>query len=124
MQTPTKPPRVSEAELEILNVLWSRNGATISETHESLGKAVRLATVQTQLNRLVDKGIVRRSVDRPAVYSATVLPEEISSRQLDLLVRNTGGVFPLIAHLVKKRRFTPEEIDALQRIVKELEVRS
>ncbi len=119
MSKPKKIPKISEAELEILNILWSRDGATIAETHELLRKTVRLATVQTQLNRLVEKGVVQRSKTRPAVYTAIVSPDEISSRQLDLLVRNVGGgsVFPLIANLVRGRRFSQEEINALQELV-------
>lgn len=122
MSKQTKLPKISEAELEILRVLWEKEGATIAETQESLNKSVRLATVQTQLNRLIDKGVVRRNTERPARYWAVLGPEEVTERPLQSLVRNVGGgsVFPLIAHLVEGREFSPEEIAALQSLVNNL----
>ena len=36
-------------------------------------------TVQTRLNRLVAKGVVARSNDRPARYRAAVRPDEVSA---------------------------------------------
>ena len=120
-----KQPKISEAELEILRVLWEKDGATIAETQSRLHKPVRLATVQTQLNRLIDKGVVRRNAERPARYWAVLAPEEATARPLQSLVRNVGGgsVFPLIAHLVEGREFTPEEIAALQSLVNNLRLK-
>ncbi len=114
-----KQPKISEAELEILRILWEKNGVTIAETQSLLNKSVRLATVQTQLNRLIDKGAVRRNSDRPARSWAVHEPEEASARPLQSLVRNVGGgsVFPLIAHLVEGHEFSQEEIAALQSLV-------
>jgi BlaI family penicillinase repressor len=125
MSKQTKLPKISEAELEILRILWEKDGATIAETQGSLNKSVRQATVQTQLNRLIDKGVVRRNADRPARYWATLGPEEVTARPLQSLVRNVGGgsVFPLIAHLVEGREFTLEEIAALQTLVNNLRLK-
>ena len=118
----TKKPKISEAELEILGVLWSKQEATIAEIHEALNKPVQVATVQTQLNRLTDKKVVKRDNSRPARYSAMLEPETASSRPLELLVRNigNGSVFPLIAHLVKQQEFTSEEIASLKQLVNDL----
>ena len=117
-----KKSKISEAELEILGVLWSKQKATISEIHESLNKPVQTATIQTQLNRLVDKKAVKRDKGRPARYSAILEPEAVSSRPLELLVRNVGGgsVFPLIANLMKHQEFTNEEIASLKQLVNSL----
>ena len=122
MKNTKKLPRISEAELELLRVLWEKGAVTIAETQGLLSKSVRLATIQTQLNRLIDKGVVSRSSDRPAQYSALLGPEEVSARPLQSLVRNVGNgsVFPLIAHLIEGREFTSEEISALQSLVNNL----
>ncbi|MBM4004098.1 MAG: hypothetical protein FJ295_12560 [Planctomycetes bacterium] len=42
-------------ELELLNLLWEHGGLSLSEVHDCLGRDVGYTTVQTRLNRLVDK---------------------------------------------------------------------
>ena len=122
MKNPKKP-KISDAELEILGVLWSKREATISEIHGALNKPVQQATIQTQLNRLIEKKVVKRDDRRPARYSAILEPEIVSSRPLELLVKNigNGSVFPLIAHLVKHQEFTADEIALLKQLVKGLQ---
>ena len=66
-----------------------------------LGGDIGYTTVQTRLNRMVKKGIVRRSRTTPAKYSAGLTPDEVSGRDLDLLLEKVSGgrVVPLVAHL-------------------------
>ncbi len=47
----------TEGELELLSLLWEHGGLSLSEVHEKLGRDVGYTTVQTRLNRLVDKGL-------------------------------------------------------------------
>jgi BlaI family penicillinase repressor len=116
-------PRLAAGEMEIMQVLWSCGGATISEAHRALDRPVGYTTVQTRLNRLVAKGVVTRTRDRPAKYRAAVAPEEVSARHLDLLVERVSGgsVVPLVAHLVKDRSLSPREVEALRQLVDEAE---
>ena len=117
--------RLSSGEMEILAMLWDQGPVTLSQAQESLGRPIGYTTMQTRLNRLVEKQVVRRSKDRPARYEALVSPEDVSANQLDLLLdRVTGGkVVPLVAHLVDDRSLSSEEIDELKRIVKVAEER-
>ncbi len=118
-----KPRRVSAGELEILQTLWRKGEVTLSEAHRALGRKIGYTTVQTRLNRLVDKGLARRSTDRPARYSAAVSQREISAGQLDLLLERVSGgrVVPLVAHLVEDRSLSPEEIEQLKKLIDEAE---
>ena len=110
-------------EMEMLQVLWSEGGVTISEAQRALDRPVGYTTVQTRLNRLVAKGVVRRTAKRPANYHAAVAPEEVSARHLDLLLKRVsqGQVVPLVTHLVKDRRLSSDEIENLKRLVAEAE---
>ncbi|MBN1588614.1 MAG: BlaI/MecI/CopY family transcriptional regulator [Pirellulales bacterium] len=118
-----KPRRVSAGELEILQVLWHNGEVTLSEAHRNLGRKIGYTTVQTRLNRLVEKGLARRSTERPAQYSAAVSQEEIGAGQLDLLLERVSGgsVVPLVAHLVEDRSLSPKEIEQLKQLIDEAE---
>ncbi len=103
--------------MEILHVLWDHGPATLSEAHVGLGRQLGYTTVQTRLNRLVDKKLVRRSSDRPARYEAAITQADVEPGHLELLVERTGGgsVVPLVAHLVRDWTLSPEEIAELKR---------
>ena len=116
-------PRLGAGEMEILQMLWREGGVTILEAQQALDRPVGYTTVQTRLNRLVAKGVVSRTKTRPAKYQAAVAPEEVSALHLDLLVERVSGgsVVPLVAHLVKDRTLSPEEIGQLKQLVDEAE---
>jgi len=114
---------VSAGEMEILQVLWRTGAVTLSGAHRALGREIGYTTVQTRLNRLVEKGLARRSTNRPARYSAAVSQREISAGQLDLLLERVSGgsIVPLVAHLVEDRSLSPAEIDELKQLISEAE---
>jgi predicted transcriptional regulator len=117
------PPRLTSGELEILAALWRTGPGTISEVHAALGQPIGYTTVQTRLNRLVSKGVITKSDERPAHYQAAFGPEEVSRRDLEVLVRrvNRGQVVPLVAYLVRDRTLSRDEIDDLRRLIDEAE---
>lgn len=111
-------PRPTSPEMELLGILWTHGPSSISEVHTRFGKAA-YTTVQTRLNRLVDKKLADRSTDRPAKYSAAVAREQVSAGHLGLLVERLAGgrIVPLVAQLVADRRLTGEEIDELKELI-------
>ena len=118
--------RLTAGELELLDVLWRRGGSTISKVQAALARTIGYTTVQTRLNRLVGKGVAQKSDARPALYSAAVPPESVTRDDLDsLLDRVTRGrVVPLIAHLVRERTLSPQELDEIRGLIDEAEARA
>jgi BlaI family transcriptional regulator, penicillinase repressor len=114
-----KLPRLSAGEMEIVQMLWRVGPASLSAAHAALARPIGYTTVQTRLNRLVDKGVVSRTADRPALYAAVVAPEEVSARHIDLLLERVsdGSVVPLVAHLVRDRALSAEEIAELKELI-------
>ena len=110
--------RPSSPEMELLGLLWSHGPSTIAEVHEKFGKAA-YTTVQTRLNRLVDKKLAERSSDRPAKYRAAVAREQVSAGHLGLLLERLSGgrIVPLVAQLVADRKLTSEEIVELKELI-------
>ena len=119
-------PPISAWEMEIMQILWKSDGLTILQARQAFDRDIGYTTVQTRLNRLVDKGLVRKAPERPALYRAAVGPEAVSAGHLDLLLEKVaeGSVVPLIAQLMKGRRFTSEEIESLQKLLDEQERRT
>jgi predicted transcriptional regulator len=104
-------------------MLWRDGPVTISEAQAGLGRTIGYTTVQTRLNRLVDKGVVTRTADRPARYRAAVSAADVSAGHLNLLLERVSGgsIVPLVAHLMKGRKLSPEEIVALRKLIAESE---
>ena len=115
--------RLASGEFEILELLWRNKSLTISQTHELLERKVGYTTAQTRLNRLVEKGLVQRTGLHPASYEALIQPEAVSRGDLESLLRHVtfGKVVPLVAHLVKDRTLSEEEIRELKQLIDEAE---
>src|SRR5215475_14592052 len=95
MSKPSEPPRPTDAELDILTVLWSRGPSTVRDVHEALTarKPMQYTTVLKLMQIMTGKGLVRRDEKQRAhVYEAS-RPRECTQKQLagDLLQRAFGG---------------------------------
>ncbi|HUA60770.1 MAG TPA: BlaI/MecI/CopY family transcriptional regulator [Verrucomicrobiae bacterium] len=83
----------TDAELDILAVLWRLGPATVREVHEALGKDSGYTTTLKQMQLMLEKGLVTRSERfRSHVYEARA-PKEETQRQIagDLLQRAFDG---------------------------------
>jgi BlaI family transcriptional regulator, penicillinase repressor len=118
-----KSPRLSAGEMEIMQMLWRAGPMTLSAAHAGLGRTIGYTTIQTRLNRLVEKKVVAREAQRPARYAAAVEPAEVSAGHLALLVERVSGgsVVPLVAHLVRDWDLTAEEIAQLKKLIAQAE---
>jgi BlaI family penicillinase repressor len=117
------PPRISDAEWEIMRVVWAKGAVTAQEIVGQLAdRKWSPGTVKTLLNRLLTKGALTHEtrgkayVYRPAVRMQDCVRHESQS----FLDRVFGGATaPLLVHFVKRSRLTRAEIDELKRILEE-----
>src|SRR5260370_41961198 len=91
----TGPPRPTDAELEILTVLWNQGSGTVRDVHEAIAarKPTQYTTVLKTLQIMAAQGLVRRDeTQRAHVYEAA-LPSEVTQRPLggDFLMRAFNG---------------------------------
>lgn len=118
---------VTEKELEILQLLWEQEAATIRQLTESLypgGGAAQYATVQKLLERLEGKGCVLR--DRGAAahtFRAAISREELMGQRLQTMAEKLcgGSLTPLLTHLVRTRKLTSRERQELRQLIDELD---
>ena len=117
--------RLLASELEILDLLWRSGPLGIVDVQQGLSGSPGYTTVQTRLNRMVEKGLVRRSKRRPTKYSAAIRADSVASNDLNTLLDKVSGgrIVPLVAHLVKDRRLSQKEIRELKQLIAEAEAR-
>lgn len=117
---------ISEAELAVLEVLW-KAPAGPNELQEKLarkGPDWAYTTVQTLLHRLLEKGYVTRKRDGVTqVYTAAVDREELVARHVSDLAQRLcqGAMSPLLASLVKTKRFSKTELARFRQMLDEAE---
>ena len=115
-----KKVKLTSGEVDLMDLLWRHQQLTLAQAHEAFGcDRIGYTTMQTRLNRLVEKGLASRSKDRPAVYGPSVKREAVQAGHLDDMLKrlSDGSVVPLVAHLVKDRKIDREELAELKRLV-------
>ena len=113
--------KLGERELDIMQVLWQSGSATVAEVHQSLLKRDDIAytTVQTMLNRLEGKGLVKRDdSDRAHRYLPVLKEPAVVNRAIHKLAERffSGSVEALATRLVEKD-LSPQQLDHLQELI-------
>lgn len=84
-----QPPALSEAQLEIMNVVWDRRETTVAEVWSCLSanRGVARNTIQTLMTRLEEKGWLRhRAVGQTFHYRAAFARQPTLGRLVQRLV--------------------------------------
>lgn len=119
-------PPLSEAQTEIMNVIWERGEATLAQVCAALAKRRELArnTVQTQLTRLVDKGwLLHRAEGKTFFYRAAVARSDARSRVVQRLVDAIfgGSAEGLMMTLLDGRKLSRTEADRIRALIEQAE---
>jgi len=119
-------PRPTDAELEILTVLWSRGPTTVREVHETISarKPTQYTTVLKMMQIMAEKGLVRRDEKQRAHIYEAARPREWTQQQLagDLLKRAfNGSPRSLMMGALSSRKASKEELSELRKLLEEYE---
>ena len=119
-------PRPTDAELEILKVLWRRGPSTVREVFETLGesKVTGYTTVLKTMQIMAEKGLVVRDESERAHRYEPAAPEDETQRRLvgDLLRKAfDGSAKKLVLQALSTERATAGELDEIRRMLDELE---
>jgi len=115
-------PRPTDAELEILTVLWSRGPSTVREVHEAILKRrpAQYTTILKLLQIMDEKGLVRRNEKQRAHIYEPSQPREATQRQLagDLLQRAfNGSAHSLMLGALAARKASRKELAELRKVL-------
>ncbi|MBX7219518.1 MAG: BlaI/MecI/CopY family transcriptional regulator [Blastocatellia bacterium] len=125
MTTP-KNIQLTKFELEIMDALWGLGTASVREIQEHLPESRRPAytTVQTIVNRLEEKGAVRRAkkIGNAFVFEPTITRKSVHRRLFDELLDLLGGsARPLMSHLVESGKVTLEDVREMESTLNRIE---
>jgi len=118
--------KLTKFELEIMNVVWSIGMVSVREIQEKLPEQRRPAytTVQTIMNRLEEKGAVRRvkKIGNAFVFEASVTRRTAHRRLIDDFLELFGGsVQPVMARLVETGKLTLKDVHELEQALEQAE---
>jgi predicted transcriptional regulator len=112
----------TDRELDVMQVLWERGSATVSEVREALPDELAYTTVLTVLRVLEEKGYVGHTEEgRAHRYHPLVERQMARTSALQRLTRKLFKDSPelLLTHLVAERELGPEEIRRMRRLLDE-----
>lgn len=111
--------RLSELQLDLMQVLWDLGEASVADVHQRLesGRGLAYTTVATLLKRLEDKGVVvSRREGRTLVYAAAVGADAVQrtmvGRLVDQLFR--GDPAALVSQLLGDERVSADDVDRIR----------
>jgi len=118
--------RLTDLELEIMQVVWEAEGApqtvrAVAERLEARGRPLAYTSVQTMMNILKKKGVLgsRPGPGRAHEYRSLLTREQATqSMTQDFVQRLFGGdAQPLLAHLLGHESVNRDELEGLKRLI-------
>jgi predicted transcriptional regulator len=120
-------PKPSDAELEILCILWDHHPVSVRFVHEMLckKKKVGYTTTLKQMQRMQEKKMIQRvdNDDKAHEYEAIVQREATRNSLFDRLVETAfqGSAMSMVLHAIGRSSATPEEIRELKTWLEKME---
>lgn len=120
------PARPTDAELELLAVLWNRGPSTVREVCDEINrrKPAQYTTVLKTLQIMAVKNLVRRNEEQRAHLYTAAKPREWTQRQIagDLLQRAFGGsAHSLMLGALSARKTSPQELAEIRKVIDQYE---
>ena len=120
-------PAVSDAELDVLKVLWTQGPGTVRDINKVLRNQRRrwaYTTVLTLLLRLEGKGYLKRDRSKVAhVFQAAISRDGFLRQHVRELADELceGTATPLVLAVVQECRFSEDEIKQFRKLLDEVE---
>ncbi|MBC7921965.1 MAG: BlaI/MecI/CopY family transcriptional regulator [Ferruginibacter sp.] len=116
----------TEAELEILQVLWQHGPSTVRFVNEQLSrqKEVGYTTTLKLMQIMAEKRLVKRNEEqRTHVYEADASEEETQQRLLDRFLDTAfrGSAMKLVMQALGNRSTSPEELTQIRNLLDQIE---
>ena len=115
----------TESELEILQVLWARETASVREVHEELAKSkdVGYTTTLKLMQIMHEKGLVKRDdTFKSHIYQSAVSKEKTQKHLLGKMINTLFGGSPteLVIQALGNHKTSPQELAEIQQLLDNL----
>jgi len=109
-------PTISDAEWEVMNVVWDQHPISAADITHALPRR-STQTVKTLLNRLLKKGALRYEAQGKKYLYRPAVPRERCLRQASKTFIThvfAGDPHSLVSHLLEHHRLSEDDLHALQ----------
>jgi predicted transcriptional regulator len=122
MKMQPNPSRLTQAQLEIMNLFWERGELGVAQVWKLLAERRDVArnTVQTMLTRLVEKGWLTVRAEGNAFYFQASRPRASTLRGIVGHLVDTafgGSATGLVMALLEDRRITASEAQRIRELI-------
>ncbi len=119
-------PKPTEAELEILQVLWKNGPSTVRTINDKLNekKYVGYTTTLKIMQIMAEKNLVSRDMEsRSHIYKAAYKQDETQKVLLDKLLDTAfgGSASKLVMQALGNKKTSKEEIDEIRKFLDKIE---
>jgi predicted transcriptional regulator len=115
----------TESELEILNILWDKETATVRDVHEELSKTKPggYTTTLKLMQIMFEKGLVSRNdSNKTHIYQPAVSRKKTQKQFLDKMITTlfAGSSTELVLQALGNQKSSKDELDEIQRYLDNL----
>src|ERR1700724_1546662 len=119
-----KSATLTEQELEIMKIVWTRERATVRDVYEDLLERRKIAytTVMTMMTILAQKKYLRKSQEERAyVYQPATPKHQVIKEMVREFVNRVfnGSAEPLLVHLMEDRKLSGKDLEEISRMIRE-----
>ena len=116
----------TDAELEVLQVLWEHGPKSVRFVNEELSKnrKVVYTTTLKMMQVMTEKGFLERDTSqRTHLYKAIVSEQKIQQTLTDKLLKTVfkGSPLKLVVNALGHKKTSPEDLEEIKKIIQELE---
>lgn len=122
----TKDYQLADLQLAIMQILWAKGEASVSDVHAALFEERKLAytTIGTMLAKMEEKNYVtHRTAQRQNIYKAVIKQEKVNQSMVNDLVKRLfhGDITEMVSQLLGNSRVSPEVIASLKKMIRQRE---
>ncbi|MEP6615716.1 MAG: BlaI/MecI/CopY family transcriptional regulator [Ginsengibacter sp.] len=115
----------TESELEILQILWNKEKATVREVHEELSKTKDsgYTTTLKLLQIMFEKGLVKRDdSNKTHIYEPAISKQKTQKQFLDKMINTlfAGSSAQLVLQALGNQKASKDELDEIQKYLDNL----
>lgn len=121
-----KPIKATEKELEILQIIWTKDAISVKEVHEALGgdDSNGYTTILKMLQIMYEKGLVtRQKRGKLHLYKAVHSLENTRQHLLDKMIKTVfqGSASQLVMSALGNNKSSKEELKQIKEYLDKLE---
>ena len=121
-----KSSHVTDAELEILRILWDHGPTTVRDVHESLtrGQDVRYTTILKTMQNMFEKGLLARDEsERSHVYTARLKQKDTERKLVRQFMDKVfdGATEQLVLQALNAKSISTEDVASIRKMLDEWE---